>query len=209
MVQTIKTITIIFFLSALIAPIWGQDAKDQLMEKKQSWPISISLSSHSWSFPLTNIGRIKPFYPGFSLGTEFYYIKKERGRLMQTMEVGGFANSNQGSALYFNSNLTYRFTTRYGLMTEIGLGLGYYHGFYRSQTFLQNESGEYSAIANNGIPASSSNISFALGYDLSKRSDKKVVPFIRYQWIASTRYWSIIGIRPNGLLHLGVQIDFN
>lgn len=209
MVTTIKTISLAIIIIFLVTPIWSQEAQDQSINKKQSWPISISLTSHSWSLPLTNIGRLKPFYPGFSVGTEFYYIKKERGRLIQTLELGGFANSNQGSALYFNSNLTYRFITRYGLMTEIGLGLGYFHGFYRSQTFVQDAYGEYSAVANNGIPASSSNISFALGYDLSKKSDKKMMPFIKYQWIASTKYWSILGIRPNSLLHLGVQIDFN
>jgi len=208
MMCKIKNIMFSLLLACSISPMLGQADGDIKNNKKQSWPISFTVSNHSWSFPMTNVFRIKPLYPGFSVGTEFYYIKKEKGRLFQTFEIGGFANSNQGSATYFNSNLTYRFTARFGLMTEVGIGLGYFHGFQRSATYEQTEAGTFAPVKDNGIPASSSNISFALGYDLSKVLAKNITPFVRYQWIASTNYWSNIGIRPNGLLHLGIQIDF-
>lgn len=207
MLYKIRISLLIIFLSISLSTLKAQNA-DLQNSRKQTWPVSISLSSHSWSLPFTNLGRLKPFYPGFSLGSEFYYIKKQRGQLFQTIEIGGFINQNQGSAIYLNSNLTYRFTANYGLMTEIGLGLGYFHGFHRTDTYSQNEDGRYVEVKDNGIPASSSNISIGLGYDLSRISDRKITPFIRYQWIASTRYWSLLGIRPNGLLHLGIRINF-
>lgn len=209
MICKIKIIGILLLFAGLGSSLNAQVEGLESKKKKQTWPISISIFNHSWSFPLTDIGRVDPLYPGGVLGTEYYYIKMERGRLLQTFEVGGFLNKNQGSAFFFNSNLTYRFTARFGLMTEIGLGLGYFHGFHRTDTFIQEADGTYIMAKDNGVPASSSNIHLAIGYDLSKKTDSNIMPFIRYQWIASTSYWSIIGIRPNALLHVGVQIDFS
>ena len=200
---------LLFLLLILIGfqPLYGQDSPSE-KERKQTFPISISLTNHSWSFPLTNIFRLDPIYPGMVIGTEFYFLKRTKSKLFQTVEIGGFINKNQGSALYLNSNFTYRYTTKFGLMSEVGLGLGYFHGFHRTATFEQQDSGEFIEVKDRGVGALSSNIAFGLGYDLSKKQEKNWMPFIRYQWIASTNYWSIIGIRPNGLLHLGVQINF-
>lgn len=194
----------LLFLLFSSQTLFGQVQKE---ERKQTYPISIALSSHSWAFPLSNVFRLNPYYPGLAVGTEFYFIKRPKSKLFQTAEIGGFLNKNQGSALYFNSNLTYRYTTKFGLMTEIGLGLGYFHGFHRSDTYEQEASGEFTKVKDGGIGSLSSNLTLGIGYDLSKKSDKNWMPFLRYQWIASTSYWSIIGIRPNGLFQLGVQID--
>jgi len=181
----------------------------QSMDKvrKQTWPISISISNQSWAFPLSNIGRLSPFYPGITVGSSYYYIKKERSHLYQTGEGGGFINQNSGSAFYLNSNLVYRYKAPFGLAGDLGLGLGYFHSYHRSKTFRQQEDGSFAEVSDLGVPASSANILLGFGYDLSRISNIKAQPFIRYQWIASTRYWSAIGIRPSGLLHLGIQVN--
>lgn len=203
---TKKHLLLLLFLVIGFLPLKAQNSEME-KERKQTFPISFSVTNHSWSFPLTNVFRINPIYPGMSVGTEFYFLKRPKSKLFQTAEIGGFINKNQGSAFYFNSNFTYRYTAKFGLMSEIGLGLGYFHGYHRTTTFEQQASGEFEEVKDRGIGAMSSNLAFALGYDFAKKGGKKWMPFIRYQWIASTSYWSIIGIRPNGLLHLGAQIN--
>ncbi len=180
-------------------------AQDNEVKRKQDFPISISVSSHSWAFPFTNVFRMKPFYPGTSVGTELYYKKGEKGKLFQTAEIGGFLNNASGSALYFNSSFSFRYTTKFGLTSDVGLGLGYFHSFHISDTYKQNSEGGYDKISDPGVPSLSGNITLGLGYDLSKTTGKNIMPFVRYQWIASTSYLSVIGIRPNGLFQLGFQ----
>lgn len=185
----------------------GQEPKQE-KEKKQTFPISVTLSNQSWAFPLSKIFRLNPYYPGASLGTEYYYLKRPKSKLFQTLEVGGFINKNQGSALYVNSNITYRNTTKFGLVSEIGLGFGYFNSFHPTAIYEQQADGDFELVKDSGVPAFSNNLSLALGYDLTKKFDKKLMPFLRYQWIASGKYWSIIGIRPSALLHLGLQFNF-
>ena len=147
-----------------------------------------------------------PFYPGLSAETELYYASRPHFKCYQTIQAGGFLNSSSGSALYLNSNFGMRYAAEFGLTADLSFGLGYFHTFYTSPTFTQNESGAFVESNKRGIGAMSGNISLGLGYDLSKKTETDMRLFLRYQWIASTYYWSLITIRPNGLLHLGVTI---
>lgn len=180
---------------------FGQDTSDH----KQELPLSVSLTNHSWAFPFSQVFRMGPIYPGASVETAYYYRNKEKLDLLQTAQIGGFYNSSSGSALYFNSDLQIKYTANFGLTADLGLGLGYLHSFYPSTTHVQTESGTYETANKAGVGALSANLSLGLGYDLSKKTDLNISPFIRYQWIGSTAYWSLLNIRPNGLLHLGVQ----
>ena len=193
------------YLPFLAIGLTSSFAQEVVEERKQNFPISISISSHSWAFPFSNVFRFNPYYPGLSVGTEYYYLKRDKSKLFQNAEIGGFLNSSQGSAIYFNSNFGYRYTANFGLMAEVGLGLGYFHGFHRSHIYEQTPNGDYKKVVDSGVGSLSANVFTGIGYDLSKVSNRKVMPFIRYQWMGSTSYWSIIGIRPNGLLHLGIQ----
>jgi len=201
-----KTVLLSFLLLSFGIPsLMGQNAS---LEKKQDFPISVSLTNHSWAFPLSKVFRLNPIHPGLSVGTEFYYLKRERAQLFQTGEIGGFINKNSGSAWYINSNLAFRFTNMWGLMLESGLGLGYFNSYHRSIAYTQETNGNYVEAESKATPSSSINISLAIGYDFSKKRERELTLFMRYHWIASTSYWSIIGIRPSGLLHIGARTNF-
>lgn len=201
-----KTVLLSFlFLSFGIPSLLSQNA---VQERKQDFPISFSFTNHSWAFPLSKVFRLNPFHPGVSIGTEFYYLKRQKSQLFQTVEIGGFMNKNSGSAWYVNSDLVLRFTNNWGLMLESGLGIGYFNSYYRSAAYTQDTDGSYVQAKNKTVPSSSINILFAIGYDFSIKMEKELTVFMKYQWVASTSYWSIIGIRPNGLLHVGARIHF-
>ncbi len=194
---------IVLFSSAIIALNTSHAQENKV--RKQTFPIATSLTNHSWAFPFKQVFRMNPIYPGISAETEYYYKSKPAFKLYQTGQIGGFYNNSSGSAIYFNSNFGMRYTTKFGLATELSVGLGYFYGFYTSDTYTQNTAGDYEKSKKAGIGAMSGNIAIGLGYDFSKKFDKNITPFIRYQWIASTYYWSLISIRPNGLLHLGAR----
>lgn len=202
-----KKTTHVFIAALLSINIMQLNAQDSLKKQKQDFPIALSVTSHSWAFPLTDLFRLNPYYPGLNVNTEYYYRKRAKHKLFQTAEIGGFLNNSSGSAFYLNSNFGYRFTAKFGLMLDVSLGLGYFHGFHPRTIYTQDSDGTFSKVKDKGIPSLSANFATGLGYDLSKVSNIKMTPFIRYQWIASTSYWSMIGIRPNGLLHLGIQIS--
>lgn len=172
--------------------------------KKQTFPISVALTNHSWAFPFQEVFRMNPVYPGLSAGTEFYYKNGEKFDFMQTAEIGGFINNSAGSGLYFNTNLGLRYTFDVGLFLGGEFGLGYFNSLYPSTTYTLDENGSYVKSNKFGVGALSSNFSMRIGYDLSRKHQKQISVFARYQWIASTYYWSLITIRPNGLLQLGI-----
>jgi hypothetical protein len=194
----------IVLFSTAILTLNNSHAQEKTV-RKQTFPLAMSLTNHSWAFPFKQVFRFNPIYPGISAETEFYYKSKPTFKLFQTGQIGGFLNNSSGSAIYLNSNIGMRYASKFGLTTELSLGLGYFFGLYSSDTYIQSANGNYEKSKKAGIGAMSGNISIGFGYDFSIKFDKNITPFLRYQWIASTYYWSLITIRPNGLLHLGAR----
>lgn len=196
----------LFFYLLFLVNIQANAQADNQRQNQQHFPISLSVFNHTWAFPLSNVLRIAPIYPGISIGSEYHYRDGKKIALYQTFELGGFYNQSSGSAFYLNTNFGIRGQTKFGLMADFSFGLGYFHGFYPSTTYHLSQAGLYEKTKNNGIGASSANFSFTLGYQL-KKTNKKITPFIGYQWMASTTYWSLITIRPNGLLKTGIRFN--
>ncbi|MFK8037271.1 MAG: hypothetical protein AB8B74_03190 [Crocinitomicaceae bacterium] len=194
-------LTVVLFASF---SLFGQDGGKT--KTIQSFPISISVLNHSWAFPGSQVYRIVPLYPGIAIGSEYQYKKWKKTALYQVLEIGGFLNNSAGSGIYVNTNIGFRGITNFGLMTEFSLGLGYFQGFYPSNVYSLAGSGVYEQVKGNGIGALSSNINFQLGYQI-KKSKRQLTPYIGYQFLASTYYWSLITIRPNGLLKAGIRFN--
>lgn len=195
---------LLIFLT-LAAPLQAQEIRES--SRRQHFPISVAIINHSWAMPFSRIFRLTPIYPGLTVGTEVYYRKKTRSQLFQSFEMGGFINNSSGSALYGYSNFGYRRTAKSGIRWDVALGLGYFHSYYTGPTYQLGTDGQYKALSKSGVSASLTNLSLGLGYDLHKVSNHEATAFIKYQWMVSTHYWSLLGIRPNGLLHLGLQFN--
>ncbi|MFT5820162.1 MAG: hypothetical protein ACI8ZM_001396 [Crocinitomix sp.] len=201
--QQLLFLSIFLFTFFLNGNVYGQENT----KKEQQFPISIMVGNHSWAFPFNQVFRVAPFYPSVSAETEFYYVHKPVFQLYQTAQIGGFINRSSGSAIFFNTNIGMRYTFGMGLNTDLSLGLGYFNGYYPKTTYELTAQGTYAPSKIKSIGASSANISLSIGYDFSKKYGKEFTLFTRYQWIGSTSYWSLIGIRPNGLLKIGVRFN--
>lgn len=173
--------------------------------QKQDFPVSLSVINQSWAFPQKKVFRMKPFYPGLVFGTEYSYKEGKRGRLLQSANFGFFINNVTGSCLFLHSDFVYRYTFNFGLFADVSLGLGYVHAFYPREIFRQNDENEYVKVRDTGKPAIMVSNSFSLGYDFSRKMNKPIALYLRYQWFAQYPYFELIPIRPNGVLHVGLR----
>lgn len=191
---------LVMFISPSSA--WSNDSTDV---KTKGIPLQVSLVNHSWAFPLMSVARISPLYPGMFLGSEHLYLEGKRSSLGQTATIGGFLNQATGSALLAHTDLMYRYSTGFGLEAGASFGIGYMHAFHSRPTYRLNDNNVYEATPNRGKPSALVSLSISTGFDLEKSTGLPIVPFLKYQWMASTPYTDIIPIRPHGLLHLGVR----
>lgn len=175
-------------------------------QRKQKFPISVSLANQSWALPFSRILRMAPFYPGINFGTELCYKEKEKFKFYQSLELGGFINRTAGSAFYFNSDLGIRAKFKRGWKTDFAIGLGYFHGFHPSYIYAQQSDGTFLQVKDRGVGAMSANFKIGLEYGF-KSNSRELTIITAYQWIASTYYWSLIGIRPNSMLHIGAKAN--
>jgi hypothetical protein len=175
---------------------------------QQTFPVNISVFNHSWAFPLMEIGRIAPVYPGLSLGTEYQYERWEKVELFQTINLAGFINQASGSAWLINSDFGVRTPSKWGLYGETTMGLGFMNAYHPSPIYEMNAENAYVSVKDTGKGSSLITFSFGMGYHLSKPESVKISPFIKYQWMASRPYFDSLPIRPHGLLHVGCQFQF-
>ena len=178
----------------------------QAHKSTQNFPLSLSLTNQSWAFPFSKVFRLAPIYPGILVGSEYQYKSRKKTTIYQSLELGGFINRSAGSALYAHTNFGLRYHTNFGLTADLSLGLGYFHGFRPSAVYSLNEEGSYEKVTDKGLGASAANINLQLGYSL-KETKQNWTPFLGYQWMASTYYWSLITIRPSGFLKMGIRFN--
>ncbi len=182
-------------------------AQDTKTDKTvQNFPLSVALINQSWAFPGSQVFRLTPVYPGLSVGSEYHYRQRPKTTFYQSLEFGGFLNRSAGSALYGHTNIGWRYRADFGLAVDVSLGLGYFHGFHPSPIYSLNTNGTYEKVSDPGVGASAANIHLQLGYRLGK-FNRDWTPFVSYQWMASTYYWSLITIRPSGFLKIGARFN--
>ena len=179
----------------------------KLAAKDRIYPLSVTLMNESWAFPFSELGRFDPLYPGFTVGINRLRTDKLI-TFPQVVNVGYFYNRNVGSAAFLHVNQGIRSALDCGFFFEFSLGLGYFHAFNPGDIY-QKQGEVYEKARNTGKPGLMVSFSQTAGFDLSRKSDLPLAPFIRYQWIASSPYFDmVIPIRPTGLVHLGTLIYF-
>ncbi len=201
--MSFKQVLIIFLL--LLGLIPKTQAQEPSPTKKQDFPFYLSYNNHSWAFPFGSIFRLNPQYPGLTSGIEINYRVRSKSKLFQTFELGGFLNQASGNALYFNSNLAFRYSFVPAIHFDIGLGLGAFNSYRINDIYRLTESGNYISIKDRGVSALSNNLFLSVGYNLSTAFNKELTLYVRYQWIASGAYWDLTTIRPSGLLNIGIR----
>ena len=185
-------------------PGWAQEPAAS--PAKKQFPLEASFINHAVTMPFDGIV-LKPIHPGFNLGTEYVYTQGRWGRFFQSLQVGYYYNKYNAKALFLLTGAGYRYTFRFGLYADAGLGIGYLHSFHPTEIFAQDGSGEYVRVKDSGKPAFVAFVSLGLGWDFSARIGWPVCLFVRYQPYIQTPYNPTSSIFPQALFHFGVRVQ--
>jgi len=168
--------------------------------------LTFSVFNHSISTPFHKIVTT-PFHPGVQVGIEGRYVETQHSKLFQTLNLGWFYNKYNGTGFYVNTELSYRYTTRYKIFAEIHVGLGYLRTYHPVDIYELNSSGTYTKARDSGYSSPLVSFAFGLGYAIKSSSDFSFAPFVLYESLIQTRYSSDVEVFPQSALHVGVRIN--
>ncbi|MFY0687015.1 MAG: hypothetical protein JXQ90_07620 [Cyclobacteriaceae bacterium] len=169
--------------------------------------ISYSLLNHSWAFPLSKIVRVTgPVSPGFTIGTEFEHKQWKKNTFIQSIQLGGFINKSTGAGYFILTDLGLKHDFK-RVQSEFSTGLGWMNSYTASEVWERGDEG-FQRAENQSASGMLMSFSLGLRYPITAAVVNQVVPFVLYQWIASTPYFDVIPIRPQGLLHIGTIVHF-
>src|SRR3989304_1697303 len=144
-----RTLILILSFIAYTSSIFSQNTEDSTA--KQSFPIMIAFSTHSYSWPIVK-SFVTPIQPGFKIGTEYVYSVKKNHKILQTLTFGYFRNPEFLEAYYLNSYFTYRNTAPFHLFVDGAIGAGYFHRRHTREVFKINDNGEFESKTDWGSP---------------------------------------------------------
>ena len=178
-------------------------------EDKQSWPLTIAFSTHSYSWPIVK-SFVTPIQPGFKIGTEYVYSAKKNHKTLQSFNLGYFHNPVFLNAYYLNSYFTYRYTAPFHLFFDAAIGLGYFHRRHAREVFKLNDNGEYESKADWGSPGIQGGVNLGAGY-IFYVHNKQLSMFINYEWFVSYPHVSgdlgAVPFLPHSLYHIGIRFN--
>nr|HPO50234.1 hypothetical protein [Spirochaetota bacterium] len=123
------------------------------------------------------------FHPGFITSVEYIPLQNNYSKMLLIGNLGFIVHPYNYSALFFNSEIGYRFTTPLGFMFDLSIGVGYMHlWLYMAQNssiYERDSSGNVTTAINYGYPGLSPSFSMGIGWDLSKISKAPILIFTR------------------------------
>ncbi|MCO6495644.1 MAG: hypothetical protein J5I91_08210 [Bacteroidetes bacterium] len=176
---------------------------------EQSYPITFSIFNNGTMLPGSGYAGVfsKTIHPGFTIGTSYDYVIKEKSRLFQTFKFGYFYHRFSQNAVQLYSELGYQHKIYSALYAQSLLGIGYLHSFADLQQF-ELEDGEYHQVGKFGRPQFMSTFSLLLGYDFSHSCHFPMEFFLQYQfWLQMPFVNKYVPILPNSALHLGARFS--
>jgi hypothetical protein len=176
--------------------------------KKQHKPLAATLSffNHSIAMPFHKMLN-KPLHPGIQAGIEGRYFETQKSKLFQTLNLGMFYNKYNGTGFYLNTELAYRYTSKYALFAEALAGLGYLRTYHPVDIYQITNSGIYEKARDKGFSSAFFSFAFGLGYAIRSSSRFSFAPFIRYEGLIQTRYSPDLDILPQAAFHIGIRIN--
>jgi hypothetical protein len=207
------------FLSVLLfaAPFLAR-AQDVGIKDTESVPVSknkkqhqtlstvLSVFNHSIALPFHKMINT-PIHPGVQAGIEGRYFETLKSKLFQTLNLGMFYNKYNGTGFYLNTELAYRYTSKYRIYAETLAGLGYLRTYHPTEIYQLTGMGTYEKARDKGFSSPIISFAFGLGYSIKSSSLFSFAPFIRYEDLIQTRYSPDLDVLPHATLHIGVRIN--
>ena len=197
-----KSVTIIFLVTLFF---FSSRLKAQFnISDKQPIYVGVNIANHSVTIPFYKVfnGKINP---GISIDAERVYSNRKKSQWLQRANVGTFFNSIDGTGIYLNANIAYRYKSRQGLFFDAGAGLGYLHKFHPANIYRLHESGEYKREKDAGKPFLTINIPLSIGYNFKKIDRSPASIYFRYEPFIQIPNNKDIFFWPQALVGLGIS----
>jgi hypothetical protein len=170
-------------------------------------PIVVSGGAHSLSVPWHPGQVTKRFNPALFVGTDHTLKAGYRMRLYMTGNLGYFRHYWWMTGLFLGSELGIGYALPLGLHTDLRLGAGYLHYFWRRKS-LELKDGAYVQVTNWGRPSIMFPLSIVLGYRGPPERPLPVAPFISMQWAVQTPFVEESPAMTHLFFLVGVRIDW-
>ncbi len=211
-----KRIILFIFISSAFYSLQGQDNtainKSIITTKKnprtKSLTIFSSFFNHSISVPFHKIINT-PVHPGAMAGIEARYFETKRSKLFQSFNLGMFYNKYNGTGFFFNTELGYRYTSKFNLSAETLIGLGKLRIYHPVDIYRLTDAGTYEKAKDKGLSSSYPSFALGLGYKIKSSTRYSVTPFIRYQFFLQTKYNPDIDPLPHAAFHIGGRLTIS
>lgn len=184
------------------------DSLSVIEEVKYRKPLAFTLSffNHSISSPFHNIIST-PLHPGVQAGIEGRYFETAKSKLFQTLNLGMYYNKYNGTGYYLNTELGYRYTSKWRIFAEALVGIGYVRVYHPTEIYELTSTGSYEQTNDKGFSSALVSFAIGLGYAIKSSSLVSFAPFMRYESLIQTKYNSELSVLPQSALHIGVRIN--
>lgn len=136
---------------------------------------SVAITEVQYGIPFSGF---LPINPGFEIGATLLKNEKTRSCHQVSANLGYFYHELLVSAPYIKTNYTFQPNIKKLLGIDMGIGLGYLHGFYPGESYeFDEDKKKYVSTKVNSFPAFTT--SAHIGFTYIKPD--KINPFIRYE----------------------------
>ena len=177
-----------------------------ILYAQSRYPLIITAGTHALTVPWYPKPVKYRFNPAFSAGSERTLKAGGSMRYYQTVNFGFFRHYWWMTGFFGNTELGVSRTLPFGFHTDLRLGFGTIHYFWRRET-LELKNGKYVSATDWGRPSIMIPISFVFGYRGYSSHPLAVSPFVSLQWIIQTPFIDEIPAMTHFLVNIGVRFN--
>lgn len=169
-------------------------------------PLSVSFGSHSLTVPWHPRPATYRFNPAVAVGTDRTLRPGNRTRVYGMLNLGFFQHHWWMTGLFLTAEVGAGLKLPLGLHSDLRLGLGYLHYFWRRQT-LKLEDGVYVRATDWGRPSVMVPLTLVLGYRGDESRPLPLSPFVSVQWAAQAPFTDEAPAMTHLIVSVGVRFE--
>lgn len=201
-----KKIGLLIFYLSCITTAWTQSTFFRQL------PLEITLLNNGTFLPGEGVAGVwsPELHPGAQIGTRYYYLKKGKNEVFQTLKLGYFYHQFAQHGWQLFSEIGYRRNLWQGIFAETKLGGGYLLSVVDLQQFQSNGGSTYQQKSWTGRNQWMAGLNIGLGYQISRLLPRPVDVYLAYHfWVQSPFVNKYVPILPNNSVQLGFIYYFN
>lgn len=196
--------TMIVLWGAMILAGSGCDAKPAAAQAGK--PVTVAVGTQSLTVPWHTAPVTYRFNPALVVGTDTPLKSGESWRLLLGVNIGFFRNHWWMTGISLEPEIGIGRVLPGGFYTDVRLGAGYLHYFWRRPR-LELQEGRYVPAADWGSPSLIVPVSATLAYRGNRADPLRVSPFVSARWGVQGLFRSGVSVATHLFLLGGVRIE--